>query len=156
MSMSWMIKDKPGNGIGTNYLKTTIEEVARRGTNLFRTSDDVDAYKMRKPPLASSDTKMIRKVGSCDENGNKSSFVDQANVDYLLPSEKREEFKSWKSTDKGSSAPKALASVPAFLFLYCSERHGYNKEDLAKSRMIALFKLFLAWTTTKIVYQGLR
>ena len=139
MSMSWTIKEKDGNRTGADNLKTAIEEAAKRGIILFCASDDIGMFKDARALPASSDTKMIKKVGSCNENGDVSGFVNKNNVDYLLPGEKLDGVKDWKSEDKGSSASTALASGLAALFLYCLERHGYNKEDLANSRMIALF-----------------
>src|SRR5262245_33624949 len=116
--MSWTIKENTENKTGAENLKTAIEEAAKKGIIMFCASDDIGSYKGAVALPASSDTKKIKKIGSCNENGSKSDFVNEANVDYLLPGEKLDGVRDWKSMDKGSSASTALASGLAALFLW--------------------------------------
>lgn len=138
--MSWTIKETADNQKWADELKTAIENAAKQGITLFCASDDQGMYEHAMALPASTPTTLIKKIGSCDENGNKSHFVNARNVDYLFPGEKLDEvLHDWKGTDKGSSASTALASGLAALILWCSERNGYKKADFENSRMIGLF-----------------
>lgn len=142
ISMSWTIKEKPENAQGAENLRAAIEAAGKAGVVLFCSSDDKGMYEQAVALPASSQTTMIKKVGSCNENGNMSEFVNPDNVDYLLPGEKLDEVISdgaVTKTDKGSSASTALASGLAALVLWCSELYGYDKSDFKNERMYALF-----------------
>lgn len=140
--MSWTIDEKKENNNGVENLKVAIENAARKKIILFCASDDKGDTSGTIPLPASSDTKLIKKIGSCDEHGVKSSFVNSDRVDYLFPGEMLPEVSgiNWRSRDKGSSASTALASGLAALILWCAEMAGPSKADFASgTRMNQLF-----------------
>lgn len=160
ISMSWTMYETSENKKDLDELAKTINDAAGQGIILFCAGEDRGQLEGNKKPYpAASDTKRIKRIGSAGEYGEKSDFVNEANVDYLFPGEIATE------QDQGSSAATALASGLAAMILWCSELYrvredekatkgdGTELEDLdfgVKERMISLFEA-LQTPTNKFV-----
>jgi hypothetical protein len=147
ISMSWTIKSDPKYIDDEILLANQIIEAEKGGIVLFCSSEDKGQHNNNPGQLLPSRSNLLRRIGSCNGNGNKSEFVSEAEVHYLFPGEqlpvmqqhlKRTGNKT-SSTDRGSSASTALASGLASLVLWCTIKSGDKKRRFANARMYALF-----------------
>ncbi|CZS79655.1 unnamed protein product [Fusarium graminearum] len=75
-----------------------------------------------------SDTKKLIIVGSANENGDKSAFVNENSFNYLFPGEiVIPEILT--EHDKGSSVATAVAAGMAAMILWCAEYHAKTQES---------------------------
>ena len=124
ISMSWTMYETQENKSDLDELVTTINDAAGRGIILFCAGEDRGQLEGNKKPYpASSHTDRIKKIGSAGEYGEKSDFVNEANINYFFPGEIANE------QDQGSSAATALASGLAAMILWCSELYKMRAEE---------------------------
>ena len=126
ISMSWSLVHKdgsdklPSNSEQIRLLDDQIKEAARQGIIMYCAAADEGLYGSSKELYPKqSDTEHIKAVGSAQEFGQQSQFVDASQVDYLFPGEKIEGLRG----KKGSSAATAIAAGLAALILWCFEKH---------------------------------
>ncbi|KAK4082336.1 uncharacterized protein Triagg1_2148 [Trichoderma aggressivum f. europaeum] len=118
--MSWSLVETPRNAEGIKKLEDQIRIAADKNILLYCAATDKAPYDddTRLYPQ-DSDTKHILIVGSARENGEESSFVNLAQVDYLFPGEGITEL----DDQKGSSAAAALAAGFSALILWCFRKN---------------------------------
>ncbi|KAI0399127.1 hypothetical protein F4802DRAFT_603297 [Xylaria palmicola] len=120
ISMSWSLISVDNNRSHIDLLDRKIQEAASLGIIMYCAAADEALYTSHKELYpAKADTQHIRAVGSAQENGKESAFVNKEQVDYLFPGEAIDEL----GERKGSSAATALASGLAALILWCFENH---------------------------------
>lgn len=138
--MSWsLIKVAGVNEAELSLLDKKIQEAAGAGIIMYCAAADQSLYGGNKEIYpAKADTYHIKSVGSAQEHGEGSKFVDQSQVDYLFPGENIKEL----GNPKGSSAATAIASGTAALILWCFEKHlgkGGSKQIADPKKMHYLF-----------------
>jgi hypothetical protein len=128
--MSWSLISVEKNRSHIDLLDKKIQEAAGLGIIMYCAAADEALYGTNKELYpAKADTQHIRAVGSAQENGRESVFVNSFQVDYLFPGEGIDEL----GERKGSSAATALASGLAALILWCFVNH----EGKASAKLIA-------------------
>lgn len=150
--MSWTIQVKPEHTNDGAELTKQIGEAEKKGIALFCSSNDTGAHNNDPNQLLPAKSTFLRRVGSCNGNGNKSEFVNTTDLHYLFPGEQlsimqqhvrgkaREAREAGEAgQDRGSSASTALAAGLASLVLWCSVRSGGDRKEFANKRMYALF-----------------
>ncbi|KAK3395251.1 hypothetical protein B0H63DRAFT_533929 [Podospora didyma] len=119
ISMSWSLLKSADNDKGIEKLKTMVERAAGKNIIMYcAAADTLGPYAVPDIKLYphSADTEHIRIVGSSQEDGEKSKFVDETQVDYLFPGEDIPELNGQRG---GSSAATAVATGFAALLLWC-------------------------------------
>ncbi len=160
ISMSWTIKPNVTKSGDEARLASEISKAEQAGVILFRASEDKGQQRNRTGEILPAESTLLRRIGSCNRNGNVSDFVKETEVHYLFPGEQLPAMRQHRekagnntnSTDKGSSASTALASGLASLVLWCAVRSGGKKSRFANKRMYALFnKLRVDQTKASLV-----
>ncbi|KAF9767671.1 hypothetical protein IL306_015131 [Fusarium sp. DS 682] len=127
ISMSWTIKEvKSGPGANQKAIATlelAIQEAARHDILMLCAVQDSSNYENDEPFPQKSDTKKLMIIGSADEGGDKSKFVNPKSFDYLFPGEISIPG-ILTETDKGSSVATAVAAGMAAMVLWCAEYHS--------------------------------
>lgn len=132
--MSWSLvrtdasDGSPSNEEQIRLLDEQIQEAARRGIIMYCAAADEGLYGSHKELYPKkAETEHIKAVGSANESGSQSKFVDASQVDYLFPGEEIPEL----GERKGSSAATAIAAGFAALIIWCFLCHlgntGANK-----------------------------
>lgn len=147
-----MYETKRENEKDLETLNTVIEDAGRKGIIMYCAGEDQgqNESNSKQPYPASSDSKRIKRIGSTDQYGNPSKFVNTNFVDYLFPGEipVRASDITVAEDQVGSSAATALAAGLAAMILWCTEAHrviekkekSTNELDFQKEgRMNVLF-----------------
>ncbi|KAG5752043.1 hypothetical protein H9Q70_005330 [Fusarium xylarioides] len=126
--MSWTVKEVrfgPGsNKKAIGSLDRAIQAAANEDILLFCAVQDNSHYEGKEQPFPQkSDTKQLIVVGSADEHGDKSKFVNGNSFNYLFPGEiVIPEIIT--EGDEGSSVATAVAAGTAAMILWCAEYHS--------------------------------
>jgi hypothetical protein len=92
---------------------------------MFCASQDGGFQAHREPyPAKKCNSKTMKRIGSAGLHGERSAYVDPAEVDYLFPGEIA---MSRKKICSGSSASTALAAGLAGLILWCCALEGQQR-----------------------------
>ncbi|KAF4467897.1 subtilisin [Fusarium albosuccineum] len=131
ISMSWTIKRiKSGQGenqTAITALERAIQKAANNDILMFCAVQDSAHYGNDEIFPQKSDTKKLMIVGSADEDGDRSKFVNENCFDYLFPGEISIPG-MLAETDKGSSVATAVAAGTAAMILWCAEYHSLTKK----------------------------
>lgn len=141
ISMSWTVKKaKVGtfdNGNGILSLETEIQGAAKRDILMFCAVQDGAHYEADEVYPSQSDTRKLLIVGSADENGERSTFVNKNSADHLFPGEVSLPS-ILNENDKGSSVATAVAAGMAAMILWCAEFHSLGaRQGIASSAQAA-------------------
>lgn len=142
--MSWSLVRKPENDTQIRRLEVLIQDAARRNIIMYCAAADQGLYDSNDRDLfpKGADTQHIKAVGSANERGYSSTFVNENQVDYLFPGEQIETL----CPGKGSSAATALAAGFAGLILSCF-RDAASRKQLAMPKN--MHKVFEALQSAK-------
>lgn len=133
ISMSWTVKQvrygPNSNQTAITALERAIQAAANADILLFCAVQDSGHYENDEISFPQkSDTKKLIIVGSANENGDKSTFVNENSFNYLFPGEiVIPEILT--DHDKGSSVATAVAAGMAAMILWCAEYHAKAQES---------------------------
>ncbi|KAL7785167.1 hypothetical protein V8C37DRAFT_420236 [Trichoderma ceciliae] len=137
ISMSWTIKRiKSGHGKNQkaiDSLELAIQKAAHKNIIIVCAVQDSAHYGNDDIFPQKSDTKKLMIVGSADENGDRSKFVNEKSFDYLFPGEVFVP-EILAATDVGSSVATAIAAGMAAMVLWCTRYYAIvmkNRNDSA-------------------------
>ncbi|RKK72212.1 hypothetical protein BFJ69_g10346 [Fusarium oxysporum] len=128
ISMSWTVKEvkygPDSNQKAITALERAIQAAANDDILLFCAVQDSSHYESNEQSFPQkSDTKKLIIVGSADEDGDRSKFVNENSFNYLFPGEiVIPEILT--EVDKGSSVATAVAAGTAAMILWCAEYHS--------------------------------
>lgn len=142
--MSWSLIKKKENESQMKQIeklgdKITLAGNAENKIIMFCSASDDGVYGVHKNLYpGNSGTKAIKTIGSSDEHGKPSKFVDESSkLDYLFPGEGIDELQH------GSSAATALAAGLAALILWCYAKEspqGWEKKARGWENMESIFR----------------
>lgn len=116
ISMSWSLISTRENENQIALLDAKVQKAARNNIIMYCAAADKGLYEHGQNLFPKkADTHHIKAVGSANERGLASTFLDPDQVDYLFPGEEIEEL----GHGRGSSAATALAAGFAALILWC-------------------------------------
>lgn len=93
---------------------------------MFCAAEDVGCTNSGKPyPATDCNTRIIKRIGSAGNYGEKSRFVDCNKIDFLFPGVVNEALTSQMKTE-GSSIATAMASGFAALVLWCTALDNFD------------------------------
>jgi hypothetical protein len=117
--MSWTLYPTPDdpNNVGIDSMMDAIERAGKKNIIMFCASQDSGFQPHREPyPAKRCDPRTMKRIGSAGLHGERSSYVNPDEVDYLFPGEIA---MSSENICTGSSASTALAAGLAGLILWC-------------------------------------
>uniref|UniRef100_A0A4E9DRG0 Peptidase S8/S53 domain-containing protein n=1 Tax=Gibberella zeae TaxID=5518 RepID=A0A4E9DRG0_GIBZA len=139
ISMSWTVKQvrygPNSNQTAITALERAIQAAANSDILLFCAVQDSGHYENDEISFPQkSDTKKLIIVGSANENGDKSTFVNENSFNYLFPGEIVIPD-ILTEHDKGSSVATAVAAGMAAMILWCAEYHAKTQDSRGKTTL---------------------